>query len=117
MERSLVVQRRATWFLRTAASLATRLSFGKLFGVATLVGFGEKRCRKNLPLHDIDRSGGYAKTIRFDSDIAGDSRRELLRAWHRIRVESPLILQAGATHNNIFTNSRMGVDRNRTCSD
>ena len=29
----------ATWFL-----------FDKLFGVATLVGFGEKRCRKNLPL-------------------------------------------------------------------
>ena len=25
-------------------------SFGKLFCVATLVGFGEKRCRKNLPL-------------------------------------------------------------------
>ena len=32
------------------ASLATLLLFGKLFGVATLVGFGEKRCRKNLPL-------------------------------------------------------------------
>ena len=32
------------------ASLATWPSFGKLFGVATLVGFGEKRCRKNLPL-------------------------------------------------------------------
>ena len=28
------------------ASLATWLSFGKLFGVATLVDFGEKRCRK-----------------------------------------------------------------------
>ena len=26
------------------------IPFGKLFGVATLVGFGEKRCRKNLPL-------------------------------------------------------------------
>ena len=24
--------------------------FGKLFGVATFVDFGEKRCRKNLPL-------------------------------------------------------------------
>ena len=32
------------------ASLATWFLFGKLFGVATLVGFGEKRCRKNLPL-------------------------------------------------------------------
>ena len=32
------------------ASLATRFLFGKLFPVATLVGFGEKRCRKNLPL-------------------------------------------------------------------
>ena len=28
------------------------VSFGKLIGVATLVGFGEKRCRKNLPLSD-----------------------------------------------------------------
>ena len=34
------------------ASLATWLLFGKLFGVAMLVGFGEKRCRKNLPLCD-----------------------------------------------------------------
>ena len=32
------------------ASLATSFLFGKLFGVATLAGFGEKRCRKNLPL-------------------------------------------------------------------
>ena len=29
------------------------VSFGKLFGVAMLVGFGEKRCRKNLPLGDL----------------------------------------------------------------
>ena len=36
------------------ASLATWILFGKLFGVATLVGFGEKRCRKNLPLCDAD---------------------------------------------------------------
>ena len=34
------------------ASLATRFLFGKLLPVATLVGFGEKRCRKNLPLCD-----------------------------------------------------------------
>ena len=34
------------------ASLATWFLFGKLLGVATLVGFGEKRCRKNLPLWD-----------------------------------------------------------------
>ena len=32
------------------ASLATWFLFGKLIYVATLVGFGEKRCRKNLPL-------------------------------------------------------------------
>ena len=37
------------------ASLATWFLFGKLFGVATLVGFGEKRCRKNLPLCDTSR--------------------------------------------------------------
>ena len=34
------------------ASLAAWFLFGKLFGVAMLVGFGEKRCRKNLPLGD-----------------------------------------------------------------
>ena len=34
------------------ASLATRFVFAKLIGVATLFAFGEKRCRKNLPLRD-----------------------------------------------------------------
>ena len=33
--------------------MATGLFFGKLFGVATLVGLGEKRCRKTLPLGDL----------------------------------------------------------------
>ena len=32
------------------ASLATWILFGKLIGVAITFGFGEKRCRKNLPL-------------------------------------------------------------------
>ena len=32
------------------ASLATWFLFGKLITVATLFDFGEKRCRKNLPL-------------------------------------------------------------------
>ena len=32
--------------------------FGKLSSVATLVGFGEKRCRKNLPLGDPIQSDG-----------------------------------------------------------
>ena len=32
------------------ASLAARFLFGKLNGVAMTFGFGEKRCRKNLPL-------------------------------------------------------------------
>ena len=35
------------------ASLATRFLFGKLIGVAITFGFGEKRCRKNLPLCDL----------------------------------------------------------------
>ena len=35
------------------ASLAAWILFGKLIGVATFVGFGEKRCRKNLPLCDL----------------------------------------------------------------
>ena len=40
------------------ASLATWFLFGKLFGVATFVGFDEKRCRKNLPLGDPIKSDG-----------------------------------------------------------
>ena len=39
------------------ASLATCFLFGKLICIATLVGFGEKRCRKNLPL------GGTARKV------------------------------------------------------
>ena len=37
------------------ASLATSFLFGKLIAIATLVGFGEKRCRKNLPLGDLSQ--------------------------------------------------------------
>ena len=39
------------------ASLATWFLFGKLLRVATLFDFGEKRCRKNLPL------GGTARKV------------------------------------------------------
>ena len=39
------------------ASLATWFLFGKLVRVAMLVDFGEKRCRKNLPL------GGTARKV------------------------------------------------------
>lgn len=35
------------------ASLATWVRLGKLFSVATLVGFGEKRCRKKHRLDDF----------------------------------------------------------------
>ena len=37
------------------ASLAARFLFGRLFCVAITFGFGEKRCRKNLPLGDPDQ--------------------------------------------------------------
>ena len=37
------------------ASLATRFLFGKLFAVAITFGFGEKRCRKNLPLCGLNQ--------------------------------------------------------------
>jgi len=43
------------WFATAAdtTSLATGFLFGKLFCVATLVGLGEKRCRKKLPLYAL----------------------------------------------------------------
>ena len=81
MSQTPVGSGRLTWFLRkaTASSLEHHLvcqvtRFGDVFwfatprtpplwqrgfflvnyfGVATLVSFGEKRCRKNLPLHDF----------------------------------------------------------------
>ena len=40
------------------ASLATWILFGKLIGVATHASFGEKRCRKNLPLGDLSQMSG-----------------------------------------------------------
>ena len=40
------------------ASLATRILFVKLVGVAITFGFGEKRCRKNLPLCDAGYRDG-----------------------------------------------------------
>ena len=50
-----------------SASLATRVRSGKLFVVAPLVGFGEKRCRKNLPVCD---------SIKHDLDAASTSETD-----------------------------------------
>ena len=49
------------------ASLATRFLFGTLLGVAALLDFGEKRCRKNLPLADTTK---MATTFKFEPDDA-----------------------------------------------
>ena len=46
------------------ASLAARFLFGKLFRVAITFGFGEKRCRKNLPLYARDTQLDYVLSIR-----------------------------------------------------
>ena len=83
VETSNVVQRHIIWFLRKgrgflrasfgslirllrfrvlvripadAASLASCFPFGKLFCVAITFCFGEKRCRKKLPLCDLPKS-------------------------------------------------------------
>ena len=50
------------------ASLATWILFGKLLSVATLVAFGEKRCRKNLPLSDTGMKAMRAELAFFDGD-------------------------------------------------
>ena len=50
------------------ASLATWFLFGKLFGIATFVDFGEKRCRKNLPLAAQSSSMDAAKELFFRYD-------------------------------------------------
>ena len=46
--------------------MATWILFGKLIGVATFVGFGKKRCRKNLPLADLVALCYSGGTIRGD---------------------------------------------------
>ena len=51
---------------RDTASLATWFLFGKLICDATLFDFGEKRCRKNLPLHDRSLSKYNATKIPND---------------------------------------------------
>ena len=56
------------------ASLATWVHFGKLLGVATLVGFGEKRCRKNLPLGDMDTNNPYASPSAPPTAIQGKAQ-------------------------------------------
>ena len=55
------------------ASLAARFLFGKLFCVAITFGFGEKRCRKNLPLGDLrmklELESGFVATSPTDDDF------------------------------------------------
>ena len=50
------------------ASLATSVLFGKLFSAAITFGFGEKRCRKNLPLSGHSRE---LHSNRFRCTVAG----------------------------------------------
>ena len=82
------------------ASLATWFLFGKLFGVAMLVGLGEKRCRKNLPLGDsiamADPQAFSTEGFLFPLDnAAADSLRDDAideRTWLEI-LEVPRMLQ------------------------
>ena len=52
------------------AFLATRFLFGRLIGVSTFVGFGEKRCRKNLPLCDRTNHDQRRGAILWYHDVA-----------------------------------------------
>ena len=64
--------------------MATRFLFGKLFGVATLVGFGEKRCRKNLPLCDLPFSRKMPNPYESPHAVATASGRiEIIRPRRR----------------------------------
>ena len=66
------------------ASLATWFLFGKLFSVATLVGFGEKRCRKNLPLRQQQLDGRPSDPIRptvFCPHLLGEPRLAVASEW------------------------------------
>ena len=61
------------------ASLATWFLFGKLFGVTTLVGFDEKRCRKNLPLCDPDRNHRMSLSPELESALRDRVAEHILR--------------------------------------
>ncbi|MEP3482409.1 MAG: hypothetical protein ABJZ55_24420 [Fuerstiella sp.] len=67
------------------ASLAASFLFGKLIRVATLFDFGEKWCRKTLPLHDLPEllmsdldgdaiiakyCGALGDRARYDADLS-----------------------------------------------
>ena len=72
------------------ASLATRFLFGKLFCVAITFGFGEERCRKNLPLADIDQS----LRIMDDSQLTPLTAAEL----DSLRAEYPALPDSYLQH-------------------
>ena len=72
------------------ASLATCFLFGKLFCVATLFNFGEKQCRKNLPLSGTTRMDSSAMpnskeltTVTDDASLALPDSKIVAAVEHR----------------------------------
>ena len=83
------------------ASLATWFLFGKLFRVATTFGFGEKRCRKNLPLSARDHlANPYKSPQTSDAQQEPNAKPFLTRQrvfWFGLcGIVSALILVTGS---------------------
>ena len=60
-------------------------SLGKLMAVATFIGFGEKRCRKNLPLCDLPAAISMTDNPSATADPASKSKR-----WKRFSIRGML---------------------------
>ena len=98
------------------ASLAAWFLFGKLFGVATFVGFGEKRCRKNRPLSSRDQTMNpvdqpYQADVFVTADQAGALRQleELLR---RDTTYLTLLRDMGGGSHALLIGSETEIDAN-----
>ena len=110
------------------ASLATRFLFGKLFRVAMTCGFGEKRCRKKLPLGDpsfpMREADSTQPNVQPRRRWLSFSIRTLLVAmlifaslfaWlgkHviRTRAERPVVAQIQAAGGNAYYDYQLGFE-------
>ena len=82
--------------------MATWILFGKLFGVATLVGFGEKRCRKNLPLSasnmDIDSAISHLESLGLYVDRHVPGAMSDAASNEGLTIARALVPQGGLHH-------------------
>ena len=85
--------------------MATWILFGKLFGVTTLVGFGKKRCRKDLPLSAPSMTELLRWPADFDDPTPVTDFDSALTAYFHSLIETGIDVHAHRTW-MFFTMSR-----------